>query len=444
MWTVPRMPDDDIGAVLAVAAGYAELADGLRGAGALAQLALGVLPGGWSGAAAAASTHPTAVLLSDVDLVCRGLVEAVDALNRCAGELRRAHERHGWSWGKVLKVGAVVVVSAAAVTVTAGAAAPEVAAADGAIIGGEVASAEVAVASAAAARTGAGLALTTSSRLLAGVRGLSALVRPQLPWASAFTGLDAAEQIKRTDRLDPGELAIGFGINLVMPASMRGTRVAVRGLPVLAGRRGGSFAASHLAAGGVVAGFDAGRQQALTGRVDTGRVVRAGVTGAGFSAAGDGIEKILPMSWRPGVAPAVGIPETGVPRQTLDAALGGDVDLPAHEGPTLGHTLARHVGKPFSFLQRRLDTERGDVKSSFTDEATASRAVTETLRAHAGDVRAFERGDIERLDPLRLTFGGALGKVLDRDGARFLGRTCTVVLRRDGHGAFVLTAWVDR
>src|SRR4051812_5664091 len=177
-WTLPRMPDEDVDAVRALAAAYQQLASELRGAGQAAQVALSQLPGAWTGDAATASTHPTGVLIGDVDLMARALLEAADALTRCAAELQEAHDRHSWSWGKVLKVGAVVVVSAAAVTVTAGLAAPGVAAVDAALVGGEVAVAELAVASATAARTGVTVAFASSTRLLAAVRGLAAFLRP--------------------------------------------------------------------------------------------------------------------------------------------------------------------------------------------------------------------------------------------------------------------------
>ena len=132
-WVMPRMPDDDVGAVRGLAAAYEQLAGELRAAGEQARAAMGALPGAWTGDAATAATHPAGVLASDVDLACRGLLEGADALHQAAARLQREHDQHGFSWGKVLKVGAIVVVSGAVVVVTAGVAAPEMAAADAAL-----------------------------------------------------------------------------------------------------------------------------------------------------------------------------------------------------------------------------------------------------------------------------------------------------------------------
>ena len=51
-WTLPRMPDEDVDAVRALAAAYQQLASELRGAGQAAQVALSQLPGAWTGDAA--------------------------------------------------------------------------------------------------------------------------------------------------------------------------------------------------------------------------------------------------------------------------------------------------------------------------------------------------------------------------------------------------------
>lgn len=441
-WTLPQMPDDDVAAIRALADTYQQLASELSGALQMAQLAMSALPGAWTGAGADAAVHPTAVLTADTDAVNRGLVEAATALRACAAELEEAQEKHRWTWGKVLKLGAVVVVSGAAIYVTAGLAAPGLAATNSALIGGEVAVAQLAVTSALAARTGVTVALQSSTRLFGALRGLAAVVRPQLPYAVAFTGAEAGGQVAATGSLDPERLAISFGLGLAVPAGVLATRTAVRTLPSFAERPAAGVVASHLAAGGVVAGVDATRQQLATGRVDTSRVVHAGVTGSVFSAAGEVGARIASRGGGPGVVPG-GFPGDALPaRQSLDAAMRHGVDLSAHEGPKLGHTLSRHVGKPWSYLQQRLDTEKGNMKSTFTDEATANRAVTETLRAHRDKVLAFERGEVGSVLPLVSTFEHRLGDVLLRSGERLSGTTCKVVLNRDSSGAFVLTAYV--
>lgn len=447
-WTLPAMPDDDVDAVRALAQAYAQLADELQTAGQQARAALAVLPGAWTGDAATAAAHPTGILLSDVDLACRGLRESADALRGCADQLQNAHDKHAWTWGKVLKLGAVVVVSGTAVVVTAGMATPEVAAADSALLGGEVATAGAAVTEAAAARTGASVALQASSRLLAGVRGMAAFVQPQLPYAVAFAGADAGGQIATTGTLDPRALATSFGLSLALPGAMASTRVGVRALPLLTERPALGVTAGHVAAGGTFATFDAARQQILTGRVDLGRVAGAGLSGATMSAGGQLIEH-LPSGWRPGVLPGIvpgqaGVPASGVPRQTLDAAMRDGIDLEAHEGPGLGHTLTKHVGRTDEYLQHRLNTEPGEYKSTFYDRLTAERAISATLRQHKNQVLALERGAVAKLPPLTAAFPEPIGRVLARTGIASDAKTCTVVLRQDGAGGFLLTAFVDR
>lgn len=440
------MPTDDIAAVRALAAAYVQLADELRAAAQQAHAVLGELPGAWQGDAATAAQHPVGVLASDVDLVCSALLGSADDLRKTADDLQRAHDKHRWSWGKIAKLGAVVVVSGAAVVITAGAAAPEVAAADSALIGGEVATAEMAVVEATTARTTLGVALQSSGRLFSAVRGMAAFVRPQLPFAVVFAGAEAGQEVSDTGTIDPKRLALNFGMSLALPGAMASTRVAIRSLPLLVERPAVGVVASHLGAGGVVALFNGTRQELVTGRVDAGQVLSSGVSGAGLSAVGDVLQR-LPANWRPGTLPGIvpgqaGQTASGAARQSLDEAMRDGVDLEAHEGPQLGHGLARHMQKPVSFLQHRLDTGKGDMKSTFVDMSTAERAVTETLRAHREEVLAYESGQLQQVPPLQVTFDEPLGIVLKRDGTLLNGYTCRVVLGRDAGGGFVLSAFV--
>jgi hypothetical protein len=250
-------------------------------------------------------------------------------------------------------------------------------------------------------------------------------------------------QVERSGRLDPKELAVSFGMSLALPAAMSRSRAAVRALPVLAEHRTVAAVGSHVAAGGVAASFDAGRQQLLTGRIDSRHVAHAGVMGAGLSGAGDVVRKAVPEGWRPGVVVGAVRREAAAPRQTLDAAMRNGVDLGAHEGPTLGHTLERHIGKPFSYLQYRLDTSRLDVASTFSDRSSAQAAITAVLRQHPDVVAAVDAGVVVRSDALRARFPSAIGKVLFADGRRLSGHTCRVILENRGRGGYVLTAMVE-
>ncbi|MDQ1634651.1 MAG: Bacterial CdiA-CT RNAse domain [Frankiaceae bacterium] len=445
-WVIPQMPDDDVAALRALAATYRRLSGALRDLAGQLRSVVAPLPMTWAGAGAAASGHPIAVVLADIEQVCTGLDAAAVALDDGAARLEDAQERHRWSWQKIVKVGAIVVVSGAAIYVTAGLAAPEVAAASSAAISGEVAVSEVAVASAVTARTGLSVALSTSSRLFAAVRGLGAVVRPQLPYAIAFTGADASGDVAEDGQLDVKRVATSFGLNLALPGAMRGSSQLVRSLPLLLDRPAAAAVAGHTAAGAAVSGLDATRQQILNGRVDRGQVVHAGVNAAALSASGD-LTRRLTWTGRgsPGleiVPGAEGDSATVWPGQMLDVVLREGVDLRAHEGSGRGHTAARHVGKPWTFLQSRLDNEKGSMKSSFYDQKTAEDAITQTLRAHRQQVEAFDRGSILTMDPLKLTLPDPIGRVLTRQGDQLAGRTCVVVLRRDAQGAFIYTAFV--
>lgn len=442
-WVIPPMPDDDVTALRGLAAAYRQFSGALRLLAGRLRTVVAPLPRTWAGSGAAASGHLVAVVLADIEQVCAGLDAVTVALDDCAARLEHAQEQHRWSWQKIVKVGAIVVVSGAAIYVTAGLAAPEAAAASSAAISGEVAVGEAAVASAVTARTGLSVALSSSGRLFAAVRGLGAVVRPQLPYAIGFTGADAASDVAKDGQLDVKRVATDFGLNLAMPAAMRGSSQLVRSMPVLLDRPVVAAAAGHAAAGTAVSGLDATRQQILQGRVDRGEVVHAGVKGALFSASGE-LTRRLPGIGRGGPGLEIVPGAVAVRRQGVEDALHNGVDLSAHEGPGLGHTLARHVGKSWTYLQQRLNSSGGLRKSSFTNKQVAEDAIAKTLEANRGPIAALESGQASSVPVLRMRFENMLGKVLESDGTRLSGRTCVVVLGRDSQGVFVKTAFVER
>ncbi len=392
-WVIPRMPDDDPAAVRGLAATYRRLSGALREVASQLQAVLAPLPVTWAGDGAAAAGHPVAVVLADIDQVCRALDEAAVALDDCAARLHEAQERHRWSWQKILKVGAIVVVSGAAIYVTAGLAAPEVAAASSAAISGEVAASEVAVASAVTARTTLSVALSSSGRLFAAVRGLGAVIRPQLPYAIAFSGADAAGDVADDGHLDVKRVATTFGLNLVLPTAMRGSSQIVRSVPALMSRPAAATVAGHVAAGTAVSGLDATRQQILDGRVDRGHVIDAGVNGAVFSSAGE-LARRLPWVGRggPGLAIASNSKAAAGPSQTRSDAIRNGVDLNANEGPQLGHTISRHVGRSVAELDARLAASPTAMQrtSTFFDRKGPRRLSRRHSRPTAATCFSFE------------------------------------------------------
>jgi hypothetical protein len=239
-------------------------------------------------------------------------------------------------------------------------------------------------------------------------------------------------------------MATTFGLNLALPAAMRGSSQLVRSSPLLLDRPAAAAVAGHAAAGTAVSGLDATRQQIPNGRVDRDQMIHAGMNDALFSGAGDVVRRLPWVGRGPGLQIVPGAGAFGAGPQKLQDALRHGVDLNAQEGVLRGHTLARHVGKRWVFLQGRLDSEPGFTRSSFTDQRVAERAITEVLRRNEALVLAYERRAVPRVPPMSLTFEAALGKVLSRDGDKFLGRTCVVVVRRDAWGVYVKTAWLER
>lgn len=133
-------------------------------------------------------------------------------------------------------------------------------------------------------------------------------------------------------------------------------------------------------------------------------------------------------------------PQGPAPAQSLP---GGSLE--AHEGKP-GHTLARHVGRTPEQLRERLRAEQKREVSTFSDLATAERAVARALFEKRREVNAWlaegAQGDTS------ITWRGQdpVGSVL-RDDARapVPGRTTHVVLvpsRRFPEGFAILTAYV--
>jgi uncharacterized protein YukE len=181
------MPTDDADALQRLAADWRELAALLDAEARRASSVVDRLRRDWQGPGSLAAPTPLRRLLDATATVCRALHDAADQVDALAVALRHAREQHGWSWRKITAIGAVVVVSAAAITVTvgsAGAAAPGAAAAEGAVVG--AAAAEMAAASTTAllAKAAAARALLAVAQLARTVQTVRAVVVPRLVLAS--------------------------------------------------------------------------------------------------------------------------------------------------------------------------------------------------------------------------------------------------------------------
>ncbi|MFC7492813.1 MULTISPECIES: RNase A-like domain-containing protein [unclassified Nocardioides] len=107
------------------------------------------------------------------------------------------------------------------------------------------------------------------------------------------------------------------------------------------------------------------------------------------------------------------------------------LSLSAHEGPTRGHTLKKHVGKSDEQLLKRLQDEPEiPMSSSFADQATAERMVSEELARRSADVEAWLAGSRRRL--ILNDWGpGIAGRSAARDGIVSDVEGIRVVLQRD-------------
>jgi hypothetical protein len=126
-------------------------------------------------------------------------------MRRYADEFEAAHHHHRFSLSGMLKAGAILVVVAGAVWVTAPAAAAVV-------IEGELAVAESAAAAATAASEGAAAECSLLARLFAGIRGLSSVSRMQLVYGEVWMGAQSIRSEALDNRLlpstDPRALAL--------------------------------------------------------------------------------------------------------------------------------------------------------------------------------------------------------------------------------------------
>jgi hypothetical protein len=186
-WLLPRLPPSDPAALRRLSCDCLELERLLAEVARDAEWVLADLRRDWSGEAARQAPAPLVTLREDLAVVRRALEVFATELERLAGALAAAEERHGWSWRKVALVSAVVAVTAGSVVVTvgtAGTASVGAAAAETAVVSaaaGEMAAASVAAASAEATAVEG---LLAAARLVRTVQALRAIVVPRLISAS--------------------------------------------------------------------------------------------------------------------------------------------------------------------------------------------------------------------------------------------------------------------
>jgi Colicin D len=244
-WLLPRLPASDPAALRRLSCDCRELEAVLGGVASDAEWVLADLRRDWSGQAALAAPAPLLTLREDLAVVRRALEVFATELERLAGALDEAEERHGWSWRKVAMVSAVVAVTAGSVIVSVGSlgtASAGAVAADAAVVSaaaGEMAAASVAAASAEAAAVEG---LLAAARLARTVEALRAIVIPRLLTAAVKTsdwietplggavvggGTSAAIEFFEDGRVNPEDVVLGAvlgaGENIVLaPGRSRG------------------------------------------------------------------------------------------------------------------------------------------------------------------------------------------------------------------------------
>lgn len=103
-----------------------------------------------------------------------------------------------------------------------------------------------------------------------------------------------------------------------------------------------------------------------------------------------------------------------------------------------GHTIERHVGKDDAYLLAR------DVQfaSTFTDLASAERAIAQVLRAHSKAIDEWLDGSPSKVARVTLELGWVAGRVRGPDGAISPAGVARVILMPTAYGYRFKTAMV--
>jgi len=421
-YVVPRVHGDPA-AARALAAAYREMAEAVSAAARLSAGVMAGLSGSWAGRGHRAATHPAEVVQRNALSTSRALHSAADALDAYAHKLEAAHSHHFFSMHKLMAVAAVVTVTAVAVVVTMGAAA----AAEAALAATAAGEATAAAGAATAASAGAASGLLESTAGLVGMRALLAFVVPHLVQAELSAGFAAGMEESVDGRLNWQEIetsgAAGFAGSAGAASAARvaqSVKFAKEAWPLL------HALLPHIAQAAAWAGVDASQQETSGGHVSLRELLlTAGMAGAG-SAIG---------------ARAMPVAKAYFGRQTAEQMLTDGVDLQAHEGAALGHALKMHLAIDDGGLMNRIKGGR-PFASRFYDLATANKAATAALRAHAGRLRAFATSNNPRAT-FRARVGYPVGVVMTPDGRLTETDQVVVWMVRDAQGVYINSAYPE-
>jgi uncharacterized protein YukE len=441
----------DAAAVHRLAEAYRELATAVDAARRRTSLVVADLSRAWHGSARHAIDRPAETFARDAAALVRALRDAADELDRYAAALARAREHHGFSLHKLLAVGAVVVVSVAAVVVTLGAASVVEAAAATAAVGVATDAATAAGAADVAAADGIGEAFFG----LSAMRPLLAFVVPHLVQVEWAAGAMATWDELTIGRLRWRGIAVTGATAFVASAGAAEATEAATGSDWMAGAPAAlRSAAPHLIQGTTWSAAAAADDELLEHRFDPVDVAESFALAGGSTFARDALrargawpeardyrrEALIRLLHRRGLVVDAGIArELAELRQPAHELERGEIDLRMHEGP--GHTIDRHISKSAGELLARVRASRIPAASTYWDEATAHDAVQHTLVVHEGAVRRWVAAGCPRTLRLRVTVPYDVGFAVDRSGrVRFI-RQAAVILRRDHAGIVVVTSY---
>lgn len=442
-YVVPAVQGDP-DAARRMAAAYRGVAGAVASSAHTVRLIAGDLTAGWTGTGSQALNVPASKVLHDAAALVRVLHEVADGLDEYAAKLERARHHHGFSLGKLVAIGAIVVVSAAAIVVTVGAAgAVEAAAASAA-----VADATEAAGAAAAASAGVAGGLFDVAEALAAFRPLLQFVLPHLLQVEWSVGTVAAYDEATEGRLDWRALGVTGGLAFTGSVASGGVAAAMSGAPAVA---------THAAEATVWSGVAAADDEILEGHVDGIDMLETFVLAGGALSAKHALQSrgilfhppdyrraaLVAELLRPGriVDPNVAW-EMALLRQPVKELLAGKLDLAFQEGP--GHTLRQHVGRSPAQLMARLRQARIIPRAStFWSAADAHDAYGRAIAANAAKVRAWLAGGDPKPLRLQVRLPYHAGMVMHRSGRLvFTGLAC-VVLARDGAGVYLLTSYPE-
>lgn len=120
--------------------------------------------------------------------------------------------------------------------------------------------------------------------------------------------------------------------------------------------------------------------------------------------------------------------------------------LQSSEAPDRGHALAKHVVQTRKQCEDWMDADAKDMNSTFWNQDMAESVVAQTIRAHRAEIERWLGLGTE--EKLKLNYPGdgatVLGQSLTRGASTMVDCTqALVVLKRSGHGFFVLTAFPE-